>query len=45
MVLEVSEKVLTEHRNYDETDEGTPSGLTNDAISSGVLMESVTIES
>ena len=43
--LEVSEMVLIEHRNPDETDEGTPSGSLNDVSISNVLMESVRMES
>ena len=43
--LEVSEMVLTEHKILDETDEGTPSGSSNDASSSSVWTELVRMKS
>ena len=43
--LELSEWVLTEHRNPEETKEGMASASPKDASSSGLSTESVRIES
>ena len=42
---EFSEVVLAEYRNLDKNEEVTVTGLSRDASSSGVLMESVRMES
>ena len=43
--LKVLEMVLTKHKNPDETDKVKTSGSSNDASTSGVLMESEGMES
>ena len=43
--LELSEGVLTEQRNPDESNEETTSGSSNNASSSGVSIESMRMES